>query len=191
MLRKNPIRDDDACHINSGRRDAYQVNNERRSGDASLDAVGLFMNAAFFRSPSATRLTRGQPLGGAHLVVELVFPAPACGLRGLSPRSAQLRARFVVNLILTSGLTLLQALPGSFLMCGHQNRDHSLKRNAQANLDRVARQLSRGVILVKPQAKARRQIANVELPRRHHCWQHPACAVGRMVLDSLLASSSP
>jgi hypothetical protein len=33
-------------------------------------------------------------------------------------------------------------------MCGHQNRDHSLKRNAQANLDRVAR-----VILVSPRLK--------------------------------------
>ena len=31
----------------------YNVNNERRSGDASFDAAWLFMNAAFFCSPRA------------------------------------------------------------------------------------------------------------------------------------------
>jgi len=53
-------------------------------------------------------------------------------------------------------------------MWRHQDRDHSPKRNARADLDRVADQLGSGVILVKSHAKARRQIGNVDLPRRHH-----------------------
>ena len=44
----------------------------------------------------------------------------------------------------------------------------------------MADQLGGGVILVKSHAKARRQIGNVDLARRHHCWRHPAYA-----LDSL------
>jgi hypothetical protein len=54
-------------------------------------------------------------------------------------------------------------------MWSHQAHDHSSKRNARADLDRVADQLGGGVILVKSHAQTRRHFGNVDLPRRHSC----------------------
>jgi hypothetical protein len=54
-------------------------------------------------------------------------------------------------------------------MWSHQARDHSSKRNARADLDRVADQLGGGVVLVKSHAQTRRRFGNVDLPRHHNC----------------------
>ena len=49
VLHINPIRDGDSAYpLVTLAGTTYNINNERRSGDASFDAAWLFMNAAFF-----------------------------------------------------------------------------------------------------------------------------------------------